>query len=416
MPAKHIFEDRGMSQEEFEREVADAQGKHVLSAELLWGNPLTRKYRLDTEGERTQIKFRYRAGEGDEKPIFMRGYRANSPRKISEDLALDLVLYKSHEADCKNIKDHWHTASEMPEQRRTIPLFSYPITHDHKNLTEKGISLTYFSTKPPLDERISEIPKPSFETLNSTIDLYTLLFDRVPQFTNGFEKIAAQWGKEFGGLKELRHDDLGKGQYKSDYTKSLMDIIKNSRLSDNEMQSFIGAMNSLAKKYLAEKESQTVIHAEAWPWHNNASYILDNKGIAIGSRGITFGHLFGFYDIFLKFAEPEKEIEMALTRVYPTRRNTLEAQFNMGLKEIDYEALEKSFYIGAVCANFNLLARYGDKLGKDEPERVIKAVSKQLEILSKKDYEAEEPLKIISGKKTWDIYHQKSWIEKLFGA
>jgi len=193
--------------------------------------------------------------------------------------------------------------------------------------------------------------------------------------------------------------------------ENLIKLISPKVLSDEQKKEIIGKFNGLVDDYLVRKELETIVQAGAYPWHNNTSYILDNNGICIGSRGINLGCTFGHPDIFLKLKNPQADMESLITGNYESRKRNIEIQFSMPRDSLhfDFGLLHKAFYVGAICGNADLMTDYMDLLKPGEPIKLLKAIKMQFGTLAGYDDRAKEISETLSKgevlRDILEIYH-----------
>ncbi|MFC1685501.1 hypothetical protein ACFLZZ_00585 [Nanoarchaeota archaeon] len=310
-----------------------------------------------------------------------------SDRNVYLNRRIGLALYEIFNEEFERIKNHLHTAELVPESRRKIPLFLKPMAINSDELKRNNLSLTKFSGRIPLDEALEELREEencTAEHLLPSLDQYALLFDRVPLLLEPIMKRKEKNYPVLSEIKRLEHKINANGEYISDYTKGFSKLVDLglSYVDKTMREDLKGNLNFLVNVTLAS-DLETLIQADAYPWHNNNLHLFDNGNICYGSRGLTLGALFGHPDVYLKMENPKNEIETLINRNYASRSRAISLQFHTPKSNIDFQLLTKSFYVGAVCANANLLTEY--ELKGEDPGNIMTAIESQLKTLGE-DY------------------------------
>jgi len=351
-------------------------GKRIGGAKLVYQEQIKRKYRKNSDAYKIIVTMEFTdEHKTDDVLFFIRKYK-NDLEKFDMNLNWEASRYIPEQDLTSEEEGYYFTG--LPKQRRKI----YPFLKFFGFDEEKKISIAEFIKDNPLDV-ILEKEQLNVWLLAAALDPLVLLMDHLQRYESKLKN-----------LQELKVLTL------EDYTKNFCSMLDFYNLSEGEKETVKGRFKELANNYLLNEELETIIQYEGYPWHNDTTHLLHGK-FCRGSRGLQFGCLFGHPSVFNKIGRPEQSIYFLLVETYEDfKRPWLNAQFRTALPKLDHNLLEKSFYVGAITGNANLLVEYADYINGKERNELENTIKDQLKILGeiKEENRADEIYKILQNK------------------
>jgi len=309
-----------------------------------------------------------------EHPILMvKHYLDGCSKNFNSDVSMMDALYGALEPELKEINDYRFTGKDV---RRKIGSFMRPWSYDNEYFRQKRILITDLSQDAPFDKQFSGDRKENVFGFTGALDPVIILHEMIPWFENRIPKI-----------KEIMAESISL----EDYVSSFCTIVDTAdALSEGQKTEIKAGFKELARVYLTGKEMETLIQYDGYPWHHDNNYFLDIGNLKRGARGMHLGALFGHPLIFSRMDNPEKVVYDLVVDSYDKfKRYEYHAQFPSAsnpFTNLDPNILENSFYVGAICANSNLLVDYATRLNKREINDLETVMHKQFEILKNKDH------------------------------
>jgi len=391
--------ERGVLEARIAQAISSSQNYAKLEVRITAEEKINRKYRGKSMAGKFTVEISDTESGGHElEQLYIRKYRPgpDAEETFRFDRELSDILYKciDHDLQGPGFKTHKHTHSEK-DQQRAIPAFPKPLGTQYPFFEKDLMTMTRFERNKDAFDLRAQKEVPETTLLNYVFDLSMILLDRIPYFVNSYPKLKTL------PFMSGKKDEFGKDR--ASYTFGFRSILSSMTLTGAEKEKASNALNQLAEKYLDREDLRTIIMKDSYPWHNNGVYFFDVGKLCWGSRGLHFGALFGHPDVFLKIAD--QSTISNLFRDYQSKREKLMTQFHMEFNRINSNLMEKSFYVGAICANANLLEEYRDRMSSQEVADTIKAMNLQMSSLS--DLEMREKMRNGAARSLYEVFEGK---------
>jgi len=364
--------------------------RQAVGVKIVHADPLLKKYRKNSLAWKLYATIDKKEDKiMEDKTFVLRKY--NDDKSYDNNVRMHAEMYNCFKNEESSKKILMHKFTELqPGIGRNVGTFLKPLDWDdemkqsHEFFKDKNLTLVEHVQEKPFDERFDQ--KADFWDIQPALDPLVILMDRMPWFEKKSEVI-----------KKLKTLEL------NDYTKGFMNIIVSSNFSPEEINGVKENFEDLVKRYMMDEKQRAIIQYDGYPWHNNGSYLLDLNGLCWGSKSLQFGASFGHPDIFNRIEDHNKTIPFLFVDTYQKLKlERLYQQYSLGNAEKNGKKetpLVEGFYLGAVCANSNLVVDYAGYLSKDEETSLLKTIKTQMKILSEKEIEKAKKINNIIEKK-----------------